>query len=89
MIGNTAKWMRDHEGFRQVLDLLKKTGLTDRIKKANKAPREYPDMPCELRCELDRYYASTVQRVEEVLDREICTWRNRSTAFTLEPSSSK
>jgi len=88
-IGNTAKWMRDHEGFRQVLDLLKKTGLTDRIKKANKAPRDYPDMPYEVRRELDQYYASTVQRVEEVLDRKIQPWRDRSTAFTLEPSSSE
>jgi hypothetical protein len=89
MIGNTAKWMRDHEGFRQVLDFLKRTGLTDRIKKVNKAPRDYPDMPYELRCELDQHYAPTVQRVEEVLDREIWTWRNRSTAFTLDPSSSE
>ena len=89
MIGNTAKWMRDHEGFRQVLDFLKRTGLTDRIKKVNKAPRNYPDMPYELRFELDQHYAPTVQRVEEVLDREIWTWRNRSTAFTLDPSSSE
>ncbi|MCS4133937.1 hypothetical protein GGP44_000567 [Salinibacter ruber] len=86
-IGNAAKWMRDHEGFRQVLDLLKKSGLTDRIKEANKAPRDHSDMPYELRCELDQYYVPTVQRVEAVLDREIRTWRNRSTAFTLEPSS--
>lgn len=88
MIGRTAKWMRDHVGFRQMLDLLKKSGITDRVKEANKAPRDYPDMPYELRHELDQYYAPTVQRVEEVLNREVQPWRNRSTASTLEPSSS-
>ncbi|WP_251963753.1 sulfotransferase domain-containing protein [Salinibacter ruber] len=88
MIGRTAKWMRDHEGFRQMIDLLKKSGITDRVKEANKAPRDYPDMPYKLRHELDQYYAPTVQRVEEVLNREIQPWRNRSTASTLEPSSS-
>jgi hypothetical protein len=88
MIGRTAKWMRDHVGFRQMLDLLKKSGITDRVKEANKATRDYPDMPYELRHELDQYYAPTVQRVEEMLNREIQPWRNRSTASTLEPSSS-
>ncbi len=88
MIGRTAKWMRDQEGFRQMLDLLKKSGITDRVKEANKAPRDYPDMAYELRHELDQYYAPTVQRVEEVLNREVQPWRNRSTAPILEPSSS-
>lgn len=79
-IGTVAKWMRDRNGFRQALDALKKTGLTDRIKQANKQSRDYPDIPSDLRFELDNYYGSTVQEVEEILGRRIRVWRKQSTA---------
>jgi len=79
-IGTVAKWMRNRSGFRQALDALKKTGLTNRIKKANKQTRDYPEMPDELRRELDDYYADTVRNVEEILGRRIRAWREHSTA---------
>jgi hypothetical protein len=79
-IGTAAKWMRDHDGFRQALDALKKTGLTNRIKEANKEPRDYSGMPDDLRRELDDCYASTVRKVEEILGRRIHVWREQSTA---------
>ncbi len=79
-IGAVAKWMRSRNGFRQVLDVLKNTGLTDRVKQVNKEPRDYPEMSSDLRQELDEYYASTVQRVEKVLGRRIPDWRDQSTA---------
>jgi hypothetical protein len=84
IIGTAAKWMRDREGFRQVLDALKKTGLTDQVKQANKAARDYPPMPVDLRRELDEYYASTVLKTEEILGRRIPNWRERSTAMISE-----
>ena len=87
VIGTTAKWMRDREGFRQVLDALKKTGLTDQVKQANKAPRDYPPMPVDLRRKLDDYYVSTVLKTEEILGRRIPSWREQSTATIPESGS--
>ncbi len=87
VIGKAAKWMRDHEGFRQALDLLKKSGVTDRIKEANRASREYPDMPDDLQRKLDQHYTPTIRRVEEILGRRIGAWRKRSTVSFPEPSS--
>ncbi len=84
-ISTAAKWMRDREGLRQMLDLLKASGITDRIKQINKVHRDYPDMPNNLREELDQYYAPTIQRVEEVLNRHIWPWRDRSSAFIPKP----
>jgi hypothetical protein len=68
-----------------MLDLLKASGITDRIKQINKVHRDYPDMPNNLREELDQYYAPTIQRVEEVLNRHIWPWRDRSSAFIPKP----
>lgn len=73
IIGN---WMRHTEGARQILDALKATGLTDLIKDANRRPREKPKMDPEVRADLDKYYASTVGSIEDLLGREIETWRN-------------
>ena len=86
-INTTTKWMRDHEGFRQILDMVKKIGVADRIKRANKATREYPEMPDHLRRELDAFYVSTVQRVEEILGRRIDVWRERAEMPVPEPGS--
>jgi hypothetical protein len=87
MIGTAAKWMRDREGFRQVLDALKKTGITDQIKQANKEPRDYPEMPVGLRRDLDGYYTSTVRKVEKIIGRRIPAWREQSTAAIPESQS--
>ena len=78
MIGTVAKWMRDHWGSRQVLDLVKWTGMARLIKEANTEPREYPPMSRDLRAELDEYYDPTIQRVEEILGRCVEAWRRRS-----------
>lgn len=78
-ISSVAKWMRDRNGFRQALDALKKTGLTDQIKQANREPRDYPEMPDELRRELDDYYSDTVRDIEEILGRRVRVWREQST----------
>jgi hypothetical protein len=78
-IGAIATWMRHREGARQVLDLLKSTGIAGGIKKMNKKTRDYPEMPNVVRRELDQHYASTVQRVEGILGRRIEAWRSRAT----------
>ena len=70
--------MRHHEGARQVLDLLKRAGIAGGIKKINKKTRDYPEMPSEVRRELDQYYAPTVRHVEDILGRRIWAWRSRS-----------
>ena len=57
--------------------MLKATGITDLIKGANREPREYPEMDPELRKELDKKYASTVRRVEEILWRKVQGWREK------------
>jgi len=77
-IGAVATWMRHHRGARQVLDLLKSTGIADRVKKMNKKTRDYPEMLPEVRRELDEYYAPTVRRVENIMGRRIEAWRQRS-----------
>ncbi len=77
-IGAVAKWMRHHWGTRHVLDWFKKTGLASRLKKANKNPRQYPEMPPNLRAELDGYYAPTVRSVENLIGRRIEPWREQS-----------
>lgn len=77
-IGAVAKWMRQHQGTRQVLDWLKSIGLAGRLKKANKKTRQYPEMPSGLRRELDQYYSDTLVSVEELLGRKIAVWRDRS-----------
>jgi len=70
-------WMRHTEGARQVLGVLKATGITDLIKGANREPREYPEMDPELRRELDKQYVSTVLYVEDILGRDIKAWREK------------
>jgi len=77
MITTVGTWMRHTKGARQVLDLLKATGITGLIKGANREPREYPQMDPELRKELDDEYATTIRRVEEILGREIQVWREK------------
>lgn len=69
-------WMRHTEGARQVLDAVKAMGFADLIKDANRESREYPEMDCEVRKELNEYYAPTVQRVEEILGRRVDAWRS-------------
>ena len=70
--------MRGREGFRQVLDLIKEVGIARWIKRANKKRRDYPEMPVDLRRELDEHYAPTIQRIEQILGRRLKVWRNRS-----------
>lgn len=77
IVRTIAKWMRRTDGARQVLDVLKATGVTELIKGANREPREYPEMDPELRKELDEQYASTVLRVERLLGRKIKVWRDK------------
>lgn len=77
-IGTLATWMRGHEGFRQVLDWIKEIGIAKWVKQANKKKRDYPEMPVDLRRELDEYYASTIHRVEQILGRRVEVWRNRT-----------
>jgi len=77
-IETLATWMRGHEGFRQVLDFVKDVGIAHWVKQANKRERDYPEMPDELRLDLDGYYASTIHRAEHVLGRRLKVWRNRS-----------
>jgi len=79
MIGTVAKWMRDHWGFRHMLDIVKWAGLARRIKKANTEPREYPPMPDDLRAELDEYYVPTIRHVEKTVGRCVDAWRSRLT----------
>lgn len=78
MVGATAKWMRDHWGFRQILDFIKWTGAARQIKQVNREVREYQPMPREVRTELDEYYAPTLRYVEDVIGRRVETWRARS-----------
>jgi len=85
-IGGLAKWMRDHSGFRQILDVIKGVGVADRLKQANRVSRDYPEMPDALRHKLDELYAPTVQRVEQILGRRVKVWRDRCTAPIPEPS---
>ena len=77
-IGTLATWLRDHEGLRQMLDFIKDIGIAQWLKQANKKRREYPKMLVELRRELDEYYAPTIQRVEQILGRQLEVWRDRS-----------
>lgn len=77
VIRTIATWMRHAEGVRQVLDVLKATGLTSFIKDANREPLNYPEMDPEVRKKLDQRYASTVLRVEEILGRRIEAWREK------------
>jgi hypothetical protein len=70
-----AIWMRHTEGARQVLDVIKATGLADLIKDANREPRKYPEMDPEMREELDKYYEPIVNRVEEIIGRRVEMWR--------------
>jgi hypothetical protein len=77
LIESTAKWMRGREGLRQILDALKHTGITDKIKEANTRRRDYPSMAEDLRKELDDYYAPTVRYVEKKVGRCIDAWRER------------
>lgn len=84
-IGTVAKWMRAREGFRQMLDFLKEVGVAQWVKQMNKKPRDYPEIPDDLRRELDEYYTPTVQQVERVLGRRIEAWRKRSTTLVPEP----
>lgn len=76
VIGATATWMRNQEGFRLLLDGLKKVGIAGRIKQMNKRARNYPEIPEKLRSELDEYYAPTVQHVEQIIGRRIDSWRS-------------
>lgn len=78
-IGAVATWMRHHEGFRQVLDAVKRSGVATLIKQGNRKQREYSEMPSALRHELDSYYAPTVQRVEAILGRQVDAWRQQTT----------
>lgn len=87
-IGAIATWMRHHKGARHVLNLLKRAGIAGGIKKMNKKTRDYPEMPTEVRKELDQYYASTVRRVENLVGRRIERWRERSTTEKPSPESS-
>lgn len=76
VVHTAAKWMRHTEGARQILDVVKSTGLTDLIKDANQELRGYPEMDPEVRKELDEYYALTIQRVEEILGSRVEAWRS-------------
>ncbi|MCS4150735.1 sulfotransferase domain-containing protein [Salinibacter ruber] len=78
-IGAIAKWMRCHKGTRRLLDWIKSMGMASWLKKANKKPRQYPEMPSGVRKELDVYYTPTVRRVENLLGRRIESWREQST----------
>ncbi len=73
-IGTIATWMRGQEGLRQFLDLLKKSEIAHWIKQANKKPRDYPEMPANLRDRLVDYYRPTVKHVEQMLGRPISVW---------------
>lgn len=78
LIGKSATLMRTNAGTRQLLDGLKKTGIADWIKQANKRERLYPEMSTDLRAELDEYYAETIRRVEGILGRRVEAWCNRA-----------
>jgi hypothetical protein len=73
---STARWMRRHYPFGEVLDVLKSTGIPRWIKESNRKPEPYPPLESGLRAELAAYYRAEVHDLQQLLGRSVDAWRD-------------
>ena len=74
IINRVAKWMRHRSLLRDVLDVIKKTGVAEQVKHLNRRERPYPSMRADLRRELTAYFESEIRQTERLIGRPIDAW---------------
>ncbi len=77
-ISGGAKLLRRNNFTNRVLDGLKRTGLTGKIKKWNTTSEEYPPMPEAERLRLLDYYQKDIEALEKDFDLNLENWRSES-----------